>query len=317
MGLAAFQPRSAFDDRPGPSRAPWPLFPRRRVAFTSCCRGIWVREDVAGSPDLWGKLELGSGRLRTHRKAAGLAAWLARHRAALRQLSISSYTDRAQLAKALHGLVAGPATAGPGGRAPATCARLQLHTLDLSSHLDREGFREVLEPLRSLTGLRRLPLRECRLAIVPPQLSVLRQLEELDFSGNTLRDPLADNICGPLAQLVSLTRLQLSRCALSALPPQLRSLKQLAERQPAARRGGVHRVGSSGGTASPQVAGPAQVRAGGEGWLGLWQRWGRWAAAQHLGLWVAAMGCAVFMGCLRKGSLHCAQPHLTPRTTTA
>lgn len=85
----------------------------------------------------------------------------------------------------------------------------------------------MLEPLRSLTGLRRLALQECRLAIVPPQLSVLRQLEELDFSRNTLREPLADNICGPLAQLVSLTRLQLSRCALSALRPQLRSLKQL------------------------------------------------------------------------------------------
>lgn len=91
----------------------------------------------------------------------------------------------------------------------------------------------ALEPLGQSTGLTRLCLRWTGISTVPPQLSALRRLADLDISRNMLLggEQGAGNgatSLRPLAYLAgSLTHLDLSYAGLRGLPPQLPRLRAL------------------------------------------------------------------------------------------
>lgn len=71
-------------------------------------------------------------------------------------------------------------------------------------------------------------LRRCSLCSVPPALSALRALQDLDLSFNCVGRG-GEGACQPLRHVTSLTRLALVACSLRALPAQLSALKGLQD----------------------------------------------------------------------------------------
>lgn len=222
------------------------VLPARRVALVSCCRALWARQDLAGSAALWGQLSLGRRVLPaelTAARAGSLAAWLGRRRPALRSVALDGVGDCAAAAAVLGSLARSPlqhlrllhtkaAGAGLGsalaalpsltrlelvsciGALPAELAGLSagLVVLSVSGNpaLGRGEAHGALAPLQHLTALTRLDASGCDLKYVPPQLSRLQRLQDLDLSSNDLR-ALTEAGAGwafePLERLTALTRL--------------------------------------------------------------------------------------------------------------
>jgi hypothetical protein len=110
----------------------------------------------------------------------------------------------------------------------------------------------ALEPLRCLTRLTLLDLRDCALGGLPPALSALRSLEVLQLGGNRLGSSTCNNLghadqegLQPLCHLTALSLLELDCCGLQSLPWQVTGLAQLASLNLMSNR----ELGSSGPSA--------------------------------------------------------------------
>ena len=97
-----------------------------------------------------------------------------------------------------------------------------LTCLDLSENEGLQGGWQHLQPLRQ--QLRVMNLRDCWLAGVPAELSVLTKLTCLDLSGNTCTDSGWQHLL-PLQQLRAL---RLVQCRLLAVPAELSVLTGLS-----------------------------------------------------------------------------------------
>lgn len=95
--------------------------------------------------------------------------------------------------------------------------------LDLSSNegLGAAQVRGGCVPLSGLAAATRLNLSSCGLRSVPEELSPLRALRALELRGNAMLGLGGGEDFRALAHLTLLSRLDLSFCALSAVPPQL------------------------------------------------------------------------------------------------
>lgn len=163
---------------------------RDKLALLSCCKALWARADVAGSPALWGSTTISRSLMEPACKQplAGLPRWLARRRAGLRRLAVHlPRLGGDSLAAVLAGAAWGP-----------------LEELHLGGNCSLGGESEaVLAPLAGLSCLRALDLHRCGIrAHLPPQLAVLaHSLERLDVSLNELGGGSGDQAGNDAAEL--------------------------------------------------------------------------------------------------------------------
>jgi Leucine-rich repeat (LRR) protein len=222
--------------------------PPFRVALTSCCRALLTRADVASSPSLWAHVVASSEQL------GHLCAWLARRRAAVRQLrlapkqqpvcgrvvaSLQHLTLLTHLDLRSCGLEMVPS---------ALCALCSLQRLrlcdnpglgawgadaDSSVHVPEcDAGSPAFRPLQHLTALTRLGMGGCGLVRLPGELSALSSLAHLELPGNQQLGVArgGEGALRPLCHLPSLTRLCLSGClALRSVPAELKALPSLAD----------------------------------------------------------------------------------------
>jgi len=177
------------------------------VALTSCCRGLWTRSDVTDSPVLWGAIAASRRQAARPDLSVSLAAWLARHKAAVRSVQLSCSTGSP--AVVLAGLAGG------------AISNLEIH------HTQGVGLElaEALAPIVHLgSSLTTLQLSCCRLGRMPPQLSALSALQSLSLPGNTGLAAAGEAGFSPLSAATQLTALRLTGCALRRLPSQLTAL---------------------------------------------------------------------------------------------
>ncbi|GAB4822975.1 hypothetical protein N2152v2_010021 [Parachlorella kessleri] len=237
---------------------------RDRMSLTSCCALLWRRTDVAASVAIWGALHLPK-KLENPALLWSLCVWLRRRRRALQHLHLPGMLparlgpvlvalEGSNLA-ALAALQSLLADSNPSlGRHVSTAfaplrALTRLTALQLSVYapkrlptllaalstslasLELTGNLQVdisLPGLERLTALTRLVLAECELPRLPPQVSALTRLAELQLAGSGLSDeegrPAHLQL---LSALPALTHLDLSSCSLRRPPAALSLLQRL------------------------------------------------------------------------------------------
>lgn len=184
-----------------------------RMRLASCCRALWLREDVASSTALWGDLLVFRPSLLAGRQVA-LAAWLAKRRLGVVSLQLRCGGDEAvSVAPVLHALAGGA---------------LADLTISDCPRLGEAGEAAAALSVQHLEGLSRLVLEECTLSSLPPSLSALPSLRVLWVPLNGALGRCGGAQLGAaLRRLSQLTELSLRACRLSQLPPELGSLTQL------------------------------------------------------------------------------------------
>lgn len=183
-----------------------------RIALTSCCRKLWVRQDVRGSGTLWGDVEVWFGVAKPARKHS-LTLWLARHAAAASRVQLFFSSGDSS---GLH-----PMLGALGG---SQLANLRiLFAPDVEQHSAA-----ALRPLAQLQGLTRLKVSNCGLLALPHELGALGALQVLKWSGVGTLGEGGQAAFEPLRSATSVTRLELSWCGLAAVPEQLAALHELA-----------------------------------------------------------------------------------------
>jgi hypothetical protein len=109
--------------------------------------------------------------------------------------------------------------------------RGSLKELDLSFNAwpAGEAGRSALQPLAHLSLLTRLDLHSCGLESLPPQLSSLSVLRDLNLNSNAALVRGGASALAPLGHLQALTRLRMCGCWVSRLPPKLPALESLVD----------------------------------------------------------------------------------------
>ena len=105
--------------------------------------------------------------------------------------------------------------------APASCAKLQLHRLNLSGNsVNLSGLSELVD----VTVMKRLNLSGCDLEEIPAEVDEMSNLEELFLSGNKEIETVSPSICRMLGRLRTF---DLSHCDIKQLPVELSAMTVL------------------------------------------------------------------------------------------
>jgi Leucine-rich repeat (LRR) protein len=235
-----------------------------RMALTSCCRELWLCKDIAASAALWADLEAsfsvgldnggepgsiayiltddeddgedasedcGSAEQQdaawqqVAARQLSLATWLARHGRGLRRLELHFGRGAPGDLAALLGSLRGSALAElhlclpPGGQGRQCGGAASAGT--------STGIDASLELLQHVTALTCLSLPWAGLHSLPPALSALSNLRDLDVSFNAALGRGGVAALRPLRHLAALSRLDLSECRLPRLPAALSTLSLL------------------------------------------------------------------------------------------
>ncbi|GAB4822936.1 hypothetical protein N2152v2_009982 [Parachlorella kessleri] len=239
-----------------------------RVALTFCCRRLWTRPDVTKSRRLWDVIEAYATHSSVVNRPVSLGHWLARRKAAVGRLIVRGYMDGTNPAALLAGLEDGALASwelhemdaigtNPAGALaplahlggltelklqyckvrrlpPQLSALTALKVLDIADRMEPDGAQAAaaFAPLAALTQLTALRLQHCGLCKLPRQLSALSaSLQFLDLASNW---DLGDWVAGsmrPLNSLSALTSLDMTRCGLPCIPPQLSAMGSLQQLQ--------------------------------------------------------------------------------------
>ncbi|GAB4822614.1 hypothetical protein N2152v2_009660 [Parachlorella kessleri] len=194
------------------------------MEFTSCCKALWLREDVLASPKLWGYLDLrayqctapsASQSGTSYSKLLSVAAWLSRHHRGLHECDLFWWSSWD-----LSGL---PASLRPLTDAMAGSALTTLRVLLPGEDVLSEELVQLLPRLPALSHLR-MKAGQWQQPL-PFQLSELCGLRTLYVSYFAA---FGGGSWAPLLGLTALTKLHMEGCQLKQLPGELTALEGLA-----------------------------------------------------------------------------------------
>ncbi|GAB4822619.1 hypothetical protein N2152v2_009665 [Parachlorella kessleri] len=197
------------------------------MAFSSCCKALWLREDVLASPKLWGYLDLrgyhchtpsASQSGHTYSTLQSVAAWVRRHRRGLRICHLFWWSVYSGWSPSNF----------PASLLPLMDALAGSALTSLCIRFPSEGAlcEKLAQLLPRLPTLSHLSIRASqKQQPLPDQLSVLCGLRALyihDFGA------FSGGSWVPLLELTALTKLRMEQCKLEHLPGELTALEGLA-----------------------------------------------------------------------------------------